>query len=133
MLVANCASLSALIHALARLEGATKYKASALITPVGTHHRYLEAALQKLRRAGIVSGQRGPAGGYMLARPLSGITLLDLMRIISTHPGSKETDDAGPTQLRAISQAINDRVAEALQTCTVADIAAFIDPEGEGD
>jgi len=38
--------------------------------------RYLEQIFQRLRRAGLVEGKRGPGGGYTLARPASELTLL---------------------------------------------------------
>jgi Rrf2 family protein len=41
---------------------------------------FLENILTQLRTAGIVRSQRGPEGGYRLARPASEITLADVMR-----------------------------------------------------
>ncbi len=41
--------------------------------------RYLEQIFMKLRAAGIVKGRRGPRGGYVLSRPPSEITLLDII------------------------------------------------------
>ena len=40
--------------------------------------RYLEPMLQKLVRAGVLRGVRGPQGGYMLARERRRITLADI-------------------------------------------------------
>jgi Rrf2 family nitric oxide-sensitive transcriptional repressor len=39
----------------------------------------LTKIIQKLRDAGLVKGQRGKVGGYTLARPASGIRLLDVI------------------------------------------------------
>jgi Rrf2 family protein len=44
--------------------------------------RYLEQIFQRLRRAKIVQGKRGPGGGYTLARPASRITLCDIVEAI---------------------------------------------------
>ena len=44
--------------------------------------RFLENILRELRRAGIVSTQRGADGGYRLARPPSDITLADIIRTV---------------------------------------------------
>lgn len=44
--------------------------------------RYLEAVLLDLRRAGIVIGQRGKAGGYGLGRPADEITVADVARAV---------------------------------------------------
>jgi len=44
--------------------------------------KFLESILLQLRRAGIVVSQRGPEGGYWLARPAKEITLADIIRAI---------------------------------------------------
>jgi Rrf2 family protein len=44
--------------------------------------KFLETILTQLRRAGLVRSQRGPDGGFWLARPASEITLADIIRAI---------------------------------------------------
>jgi Rrf2 family protein len=44
--------------------------------------KFLESILLQLRRAGIVVSQRGPEGGYWLARPAKAISLADVIRAI---------------------------------------------------
>jgi Rrf2 family protein len=44
--------------------------------------KFLESILLQLRRAGIVHSQRGPEGGYWLARPAEDISLADVIRVI---------------------------------------------------
>lgn len=44
--------------------------------------KFLEAILTQLRRAGLVRSQRGPEGGFWLARPAEGISLADIIRAI---------------------------------------------------
>src|SRR5689334_24914851 len=44
--------------------------------------KFLESILLQLRRGGIVTAQRGPEGGYRLARPASEISLADVIRVI---------------------------------------------------
>ena len=53
----------------------------------GIPNRYLEQALQQLVRASILTGIRGPKGGYNLAREQRRITVGDIVRIV----GSSET------------------------------------------
>lgn len=48
----------------------------------GIPPRYLEQILQRLRRARIVRGKRGPGGGYTLARAASEITLRDVVEAV---------------------------------------------------
>jgi Rrf2 family protein len=44
--------------------------------------KFLESILLQLRRGGIVTAQRGPEGGYRLARPPSEISLAEVIRVI---------------------------------------------------
>lgn len=44
--------------------------------------RYLEAVMLQLRRAGLVIGQRGSAGGYSLGRPAAAITVAEVSRAV---------------------------------------------------
>ncbi|MBW2314422.1 MAG: Rrf2 family transcriptional regulator [Deltaproteobacteria bacterium] len=44
--------------------------------------RYLEQIFQRLRRARLVEGKRGPGGGYRLSRAPAEITLLDIVEAI---------------------------------------------------
>jgi Rrf2 family protein len=43
---------------------------------------YLRRLLIELKRGGLVSSQKGPSGGYLLARPPSRITMADVVHII---------------------------------------------------
>lgn len=44
--------------------------------------RYLEAVLSQLRQAGLVTGQRGASGGYVLGRDARSITVADVARAV---------------------------------------------------
>jgi Rrf2 family protein len=44
--------------------------------------RYLEQIFQRLRRADLVRGKRGPGGGYVLAREPRAITLRDIVEAV---------------------------------------------------
>lgn len=44
--------------------------------------KFLEHILNQLRRAGLVRSQRGPVGGYWLARPATDISLADIIRAV---------------------------------------------------
>jgi Rrf2 family protein len=44
--------------------------------------RYLEQIFQRLRRARLVHGKRGPGGGYTLARPAREITFRDIVEAV---------------------------------------------------
>jgi Rrf2 family protein len=44
--------------------------------------RFLEQIFQRLRKAELVRGKRGPGGGYVLARAASEITLRDILEAV---------------------------------------------------
>ena len=44
--------------------------------------KFLESILLQLRRGGVVVAQRGPEGGYRLARPPGEISLAEIIRVI---------------------------------------------------
>src|ERR1700689_1539587 len=44
--------------------------------------KFLETILTQLRRAGLIRSQRGPDGGFWLARPAAEISLADIIRAI---------------------------------------------------
>jgi Rrf2 family iron-sulfur cluster assembly transcriptional regulator len=60
--------------------------------------RYLEQIFQRLRRAGLVRGKRGPGGGYVLARPSSAITLLDVVEAVEGPLEIGEKTPAGSSR-----------------------------------
>jgi Rrf2 family transcriptional regulator, nitric oxide-sensitive transcriptional repressor len=56
----------------------TQRIAAATQVPAG----YLSKVLQALGRAGLVDAQRGLKGGYVLARPLDQLTMLDVINAV---------------------------------------------------
>nr|WP_269778567.1 Rrf2 family transcriptional regulator [Microlunatus antarcticus] len=45
-------------------------------------NKYLESILGELRRDGLLRSQRGPEGGYRLARPAEDISIADVIRAL---------------------------------------------------
>jgi Rrf2 family protein len=93
--------------------------------------KFLETILTHLRRSNIVRSQRGPDGGFWLARPASEISLADIIRAIDgqllgvrgerpenvSYPGAAE-----PLQRVWIALRANERAV--LETVTLADIVS---------
>jgi Rrf2 family protein len=93
--------------------------------------KFLETILTQLRRANLVRSQRGPDGGFWLARPATEISLADIIRAIDgqllgvrgerpenvRYPGAAE-----PLQRVWIALRANERAV--LETVTLADIVA---------
>ena len=53
----------------------------------GIPRRYLEQVLQQLVHNGILAGQRGPRGGYRLARERRRITVGEIIRVVRKVEG----------------------------------------------
>jgi len=53
---------------------------------VGTHPVVIRRILGSLRRAGLVSSQSGPGGGWQLCRDAAAMTLLDVYRAVEDEP-----------------------------------------------
>ncbi len=70
---------------------------------LGIPPRYLEPILQKLGRAGVLVGVRGPGGGYRLARERRRITLWQLVDAMRS-----EADAAASATAGALANALAD-------------------------
>ena len=53
----------------------------------GIPTRYLEQIFQRLRRAQLVTGKRGPGGGYVLARAPADTTLREVVEAVEGDAG----------------------------------------------
>jgi len=94
--------------------------------------RYLEPIMQKLVRAGILRGVRGPAGGYVLGRERRRISLADICDCIGAtalptpatplgkkilHPAAAQLTSAWRAQLASLT------IADLCERATSANIA----------
>ncbi|HEY7489198.1 MAG TPA: Rrf2 family transcriptional regulator [Streptosporangiaceae bacterium] len=72
------------LRAAAELAVADKHPVTAvqLAQAQGIPPKFLENILGQLRRSGVIRSQRGPDGGYWLARPSDKISLADIIRAI---------------------------------------------------
>ena len=60
--------------------------------------KFCESILLQLRRGGIVYAQRGPEGGYWLAKPAPTLTLIEIIEVIDGPLGSPRTQAEGSLQ-----------------------------------
>lgn len=58
-------------------------------------YRFLEQIFQKMRKAGLVRGKRGPGGGYVLARAPEAINLRELIEAIEGPFGTSAVGGEG--------------------------------------
>ena len=98
--------------------------------------RFLENILTELKHAGIVRSQRGPEGGYWLARPAEEVTLADIIRVVDGPLANvrgerpEEIAFSGPAgPLREVWIATRANLRMVLETVTLADVTAGTLPE----
>jgi Rrf2 family protein len=93
--------------------------------------KFLESILLQLRRAGVVNSQRGPEGGYWLAKPADEISLADIIRVIDgplANVRGHRPEDLGykgaATALQDVWIALRASERQILDSVTIADVAA---------
>ncbi len=102
----------------------------------GIPRRYLEQALQQLVRQGVLTGVRGPRGGYRLARERRRISVGDIVRVVrKMEPGENPLPDAGRSDLgRNVVQPLwvelHEEVMERLDSVTIDDLCTRADHAG---
>ena len=74
----------------------------------GIPQRYLEQVMQRLVRAGVLKGVRGPRGGYRLARERRRITVGEVARVL------EDADEAQDPLAREDISELADRVVRPL-------------------
>ncbi|MCY7334631.1 MAG: Rrf2 family transcriptional regulator [Chamaesiphon sp.] len=96
--------------------------------------RYLDQIFTSLKRQGILSSQRGMKGGYLLARELWQITLLDVVVAIE---GSGDRKKVAPTSSNTLEktvivqtfEGIKDSVDDLLKSYTLQDLAKTLETQ----
>jgi Rrf2 family protein len=96
--------------------------------------RYLDQIFTLLKRQGILSSQRGMKGGYLLARELWQITLLDVVIAIEGGGDRKKVDPATPNTLEKTVivetfAGIKDSVNDLLKSYTLQDLAKTLEAQ----
>lgn len=81
--------------------------------------RYLEPMLQKLVRAGVLRGVRGPQGGYMLGRERRRISLADIAQALAEPAEYKATTELGDKILVPAMQRLNTQWQQQLASVNV--------------
>ena len=85
--------------------------------------RYLEQMLQKLVKANILRGVRGPRGGYLLAREKRRITMGDIYDVIEEdeHPMVPVACGLGDQVLLPLWKNIHQQTVDALSAISLSD------------
>ena len=96
----------------------------------GIPRRYLEQVLQQLVRAGVLSGVRGPRGGYRLARERRRITLGEIVRVVQAIEGadnpleSEAGAELGRRVVRPLWLELQDEVMGRLDGITIDELCS---------
>ncbi len=94
----------------------------------GIPARYLEQVLQQLVRAGILTGVRGPRGGYRLARERRRISVGEVVRVVrNLEAASDAADDPagsalGQQVVRPLWQELQQEVERKLDSVSIEDL-----------
>ena len=103
----------------------------ALSTSQGLPSKFLESILNDMRRAGILTSQRGAEGGYRLARPASEISVADVIRpldgplaeVRGLRPEATSYEGAAE-HLQAVWVAVRASLRAVLEQVTIAGIVS---------
>ncbi len=101
--------------------------------------KYLELIMLDLKKAGLVSSQRGPGGGYRLARAANDISFGEVIRAIdgpialvpcasqNFYQRCGDCHDEATCAIRKVMARVRDNSAQILDGTTLAEAAAFED------
>jgi Rrf2 family transcriptional regulator, cysteine metabolism repressor len=98
----------------------------------GIPENYLRRLLIELKRGGLVASQKGPSGGYMLARSPARISMADVVDIIEggyapvdclDEAGSATCPKGDPCAMREVWREVRDSVGDILRKATLQSLA----------
>jgi len=111
--------------------GGGAVSADTLATTQELPRQFLQNILNQLRRAGLVTSQRGSEGGYRLARPAADISLADVMRAVEGPLAEVRGDrpeaaiyQGSAEHLQEVWVAVRASLRSVLENVTLADVVA---------
>lgn len=108
--------------------GARPVRSTDISDRQGIPRRYLEQVLQELVHEGVLAGQRGPRGGYRLARERRNISVGEIIRIVRRLEGTgdavvdQEGSELGLRVVRPIWTRMQDEMMARLDATTVEEL-----------
>jgi len=129
-------AVRALVELAAAATEACPVKGDRIAASQGVPVNFLENILGELRRAGLVSSQRGSEGGYRLAVAADTVSVADVIRVVEGPLADvrgqppEELSYPGPAgALQEVWVATRANLRAVLEVVTIADIAAGALPE----
>lgn len=95
--------LVALLELAAHHAGGDVLQVGEIARRQGIPERYLEQLLTALRRAGILTSQRGPRGGYRLARPPARITVAEVVDCLEGEAAAERRGEPGTPEFAVVA------------------------------
>lgn len=135
--ISDAASLG--LHAMTCLAGRRggPARTAEIASTLGCSHAHLAKVFQRLAKAGLVRSERGPRGGFGLARPAEQITLGDVYEAIEGPLRPTDCLLARPVcgsrgcLLGDLLKSVNRQVDEYLRATTLADLGhLWAEPRG---
>jgi len=126
-------ALRAVVYLATQKEGLASSHAIAEATKVP--QGYLSKVLKDLADAGIVNSQRGPGGGFSLAREADQLTVLEVVNAVDRIERIRTCPLGIPshgTQLCRLHQKLDDVIALIEETFGSSTIAEMIEPSKSG-
>ncbi|WEF35102.1 Rrf2 family transcriptional regulator [Pseudoduganella chitinolytica] len=117
--------LSRMLHVLIHMDAhAGRATSDAIAQMLSTNPVVVRRTMAGLRDAGYVQSEKGHGGGWVLARPLAGITLLDIHAALGS-PSVFAIGAANEHPACLVEQAVNDELGEALREAEALLLARF--------
>ncbi|MGD2153809.1 MAG: Rrf2 family transcriptional regulator [Gemmatimonadales bacterium] len=95
---------------------------------------YLSKILHSLARAGVLVSERGPRGGFRLARPANELSLAEVIEPFSSLAqerscllGREECSDDSPCRVHSRWKAVSDPVIGFFNETTIADLIEVVE------
>jgi Rrf2 family transcriptional regulator, cysteine metabolism repressor len=125
-------SLKALLMLAERFPSGQPTRVEEIADRQGLPENYLRRLLIELKRGGLVASQKGPSGGYLLAKSPARISMADVVEIIEGDYNPVEClDDRGgaactrdnPCAMRDVWRQVRDSTIQILRSATLQSLA----------
>ncbi|HEY6394713.1 MAG TPA: Rrf2 family transcriptional regulator [Candidatus Binataceae bacterium] len=125
-------SLKALLMLANRYPTGLPTRVDEIAETQGIPENYLRRLLIELKRGGLVASQKGPNGGYLLAKPPARITMADVVEIVEGDYVPVECLEGGnnsncrrdnPCAMRGVWCDVRDSVTRILRAATLQSLA----------
>lgn len=99
---------------------------------------YLEQLFSRLRRSGLVKSVRGPGGGYRIAKPLTEISVSEIISAVdelidATQCGGQENcHEEGRCMTHDLWSSLNVKILDYLSGVSLADLVASNEAKAKG-